>query len=160
MKLGLQGHSIFNASGDSGVAGPPGENSNNCCLGPKAKIISPAWPNLWVPCQRSKPQLTHMLSAVHIWQLSELQKFTGIRRYLNRRVLLSIYLAIRVSIYFHSMEGSATSIPSLVTKRKQLTTSLPNTTLHTLTMRAVQALARMEAFFISLAGGWETLPRA
>lgn len=45
MKLGLQGHSIFYASGDSGVAGPPGDDNPNGCLGPKAKIFSPAWPN-------------------------------------------------------------------------------------------------------------------
>jgi len=45
MKLGLQGHSIFYASGDDGVAGPPGDDSDNGCLGPESTIFSPAWPN-------------------------------------------------------------------------------------------------------------------
>ncbi|MCJ1286094.1 hypothetical protein MMC26_005437 [Xylographa opegraphella] len=45
MKLGLQGHSIFYASGDDGVAGPPGDDSPNGCLGKKDNIFSPAWPN-------------------------------------------------------------------------------------------------------------------
>ncbi|MCJ1416494.1 hypothetical protein MMC32_002832 [Xylographa parallela] len=45
MKLGLQGHSIFYASGDDGVAGPPGDDSENGCLGKKHDIFSPAWPN-------------------------------------------------------------------------------------------------------------------
>ena len=44
MKLGLQGHSIFYASGDNGVAGPPGDDSDNGCLG-NGTIFSPAWPN-------------------------------------------------------------------------------------------------------------------
>lgn len=45
MKLGLQGHSIFYASGDNGVAGPPGDDSANGCLGKDSTIFSPAWPN-------------------------------------------------------------------------------------------------------------------
>lgn len=45
MKLGLQGHSIFYASGDDGVAGPDGDDNDNGCLGPDSKIFSPAWPN-------------------------------------------------------------------------------------------------------------------
>ena len=45
LKLGLQGHSIFYASGDDGVAGPPGDDSANGCLGPNQNIFSPAWPN-------------------------------------------------------------------------------------------------------------------
>ena len=45
LKLGLQGHSIFYASGDDGVAGPPGDDSKNGCLGPDRTIFSPAWPN-------------------------------------------------------------------------------------------------------------------
>ena len=51
MKLGLQGVSIFYASGDDGVAGPPGDDSPNGCLnqdGSTTKngtIFSPAWPN-------------------------------------------------------------------------------------------------------------------
>jgi hypothetical protein len=36
MKLGPQGHSVFFASGDSGVAG-----SGDSCLGPNAIIFSP-----------------------------------------------------------------------------------------------------------------------
>ena len=47
LKLGLQGHSIFYASGDDGVAGPPGDDSANGCLGPNHNIFSPAWPNRW-----------------------------------------------------------------------------------------------------------------
>jgi tripeptidyl-peptidase-1 len=42
MKLGLQGTSIFIASGDSGVAGRPGQE--NECLGPNAKVFSPDFP--------------------------------------------------------------------------------------------------------------------
>lgn len=50
LKLGLQGHSIFYASGDDGVAGPPGDDSDNGCLGDPSgtgngTIFSPAWPN-------------------------------------------------------------------------------------------------------------------
>ena len=45
MKLGLQGHSIFFASGDSGVAGRPGDPSPNGCLGPNSTIFNPTWPN-------------------------------------------------------------------------------------------------------------------
>jgi tripeptidyl-peptidase-1 len=45
LKLGLQGHSIFFASGDDGVAGPPGDPSDNGCLGTNATIFNPAWPN-------------------------------------------------------------------------------------------------------------------
>ena len=48
MKLGLQGHSIFYASGDDGVAGPPGDDAKNGCLGKDHKIFSPAWPNRFV----------------------------------------------------------------------------------------------------------------
>jgi tripeptidyl-peptidase-1 len=45
MKLGLQGISIFYAAGDSGVSGPPGDDSDNGCLGDNSKVFSPAWPN-------------------------------------------------------------------------------------------------------------------
>lgn len=45
MKLGLQGISIFYASGDDGVAGPKGSNNDNGCLGDDAKIFSPGWPS-------------------------------------------------------------------------------------------------------------------
>lgn len=45
MKLGLQGVSIVFASGDSGVAGPEGDDSNNGCLGPKDTVFSPTFPN-------------------------------------------------------------------------------------------------------------------
>lgn len=45
LKLSLQGVSIFFASGDDGVAGPPGDDSDNGCLGPEKKIFSPAFPN-------------------------------------------------------------------------------------------------------------------
>lgn len=45
MKLGLQGHSIFFASGDAGVAGPAGDDSTNGCLGNKSTVFSPAFPN-------------------------------------------------------------------------------------------------------------------
>ncbi|MCJ1312513.1 hypothetical protein MMC25_006187 [Agyrium rufum] len=45
MKLGLQGTSIFVASGDTGVGGIPGDGSANGCLGPNATIFSPTQPN-------------------------------------------------------------------------------------------------------------------
>lgn len=45
MKLGLQGVSIFVASGDTGVGGIPGDGSANGCLGPNATIFSPTQPN-------------------------------------------------------------------------------------------------------------------
>lgn len=45
MKLGMQGVSILVASGDSGVAGPPGDEGNaNGCLGPDGTIFSPDFP--------------------------------------------------------------------------------------------------------------------
>lgn len=44
MKLGLQGISIFYASGDDGVGGPSGDDSANGCL-KGGKVFSPAWPN-------------------------------------------------------------------------------------------------------------------
>ncbi|PYH90287.1 aorsin [Aspergillus ellipticus CBS 707.79] len=44
LKLGLQGTSILFASGDDGVAGPPGDDSDNGCLG-NGTIFSPAFPN-------------------------------------------------------------------------------------------------------------------
>jgi tripeptidyl-peptidase-1 len=43
LKLGLQGVSIFISSGDSGVAGPAGDDSSNGCLG-GGKIFSPDFP--------------------------------------------------------------------------------------------------------------------
>ena len=45
LKLGLQGHSIFFASGDDGVAGPTGDDSPNGCLGLNDTIFNPAFPN-------------------------------------------------------------------------------------------------------------------
>ncbi|OKL59359.1 Aorsin [Talaromyces atroroseus] len=45
LKLGLQGVSILVASGDDGVAGPPGDDSANGCLGSNSTIFSPAFPN-------------------------------------------------------------------------------------------------------------------
>jgi tripeptidyl-peptidase-1 len=45
MKLGLQGVSIFVSSGDSGVAGPDGDDNDNGCLGPTGKIFSPDFPS-------------------------------------------------------------------------------------------------------------------
>jgi tripeptidyl-peptidase-1 len=44
MKLGLQGTSIFFASGDSGVAGRGGDGSENGCLGPSATVFNPPFP--------------------------------------------------------------------------------------------------------------------
>ncbi|PWY96667.1 aorsin [Aspergillus sclerotioniger CBS 115572] len=44
LKLGLQGTSILFASGDDGVAGPPGDDNDNGCLG-NGTIFSPAFPN-------------------------------------------------------------------------------------------------------------------
>ena len=44
MKLGLQGVSIVIASGDSGVAGRPGDDGPNGCLGPGGTIFSPDFP--------------------------------------------------------------------------------------------------------------------
>ena len=44
MKLGMQGVSIVVSSGDSGVAGPPGDDNPNGCLGPGGKIFSPDFP--------------------------------------------------------------------------------------------------------------------
>ena len=44
MKLGLQGVSVVLASGDSGVAGPPGEGGNaDGCLG-TGQIFAPDFP--------------------------------------------------------------------------------------------------------------------
>ena len=45
MKLGLQGVSIFVASGDTGVAGTAGDGNPNGCLGPKGKVFNPTNPN-------------------------------------------------------------------------------------------------------------------
>lgn len=45
MKLGLQGVSVFFASGDDGVAGPPGDETPSGCLGKNHKKFSPAFPN-------------------------------------------------------------------------------------------------------------------
>ncbi len=45
MKLGLQGHSVFFASGDNGVGGTPTFFEADNCLGPKNTIFNPAWPN-------------------------------------------------------------------------------------------------------------------
>ena len=44
MKLGMQGVSIVVASGDSGVAGPAGDDNPDGCLGPTGKIFSPDFP--------------------------------------------------------------------------------------------------------------------
>lgn len=44
MKLGMQGISIVVSSGDSGVAGPPGDDNANGCLGPGGTIFSPDFP--------------------------------------------------------------------------------------------------------------------
>lgn len=45
LKLGLQGVSVLFASGDNGVAGPPGDgNSVNGCLN-NGTVFSPAFPN-------------------------------------------------------------------------------------------------------------------
>ena len=40
----MQGVSIVVSSGDSGVAGPPGDNNPDGCLGPNGKIFSPDFP--------------------------------------------------------------------------------------------------------------------
>ncbi|KAK0115982.1 hypothetical protein ONS95_013021 [Cadophora gregata] len=45
MKLGLQGVSLIWASGDSGVAGPIFRPGSNGCIGSKATVFSPTWPN-------------------------------------------------------------------------------------------------------------------
>lgn len=46
MKLGLQGVSIFIASGDTGVAGAQGINDNlNGCIGTKGTVFNPGLPN-------------------------------------------------------------------------------------------------------------------
>jgi tripeptidyl-peptidase I len=44
LKLGLQGTSVFVASGDDGVGGPAGDDSANGCLG-NGTVFSPAFPN-------------------------------------------------------------------------------------------------------------------
>ncbi|KAL6720032.1 Tripeptidyl-peptidase sed1 [Lecanora helva] len=45
MKLGMQGVSVLVSSGDSGVAGPPGDGGNaDGCLGPTGAIFSPDFP--------------------------------------------------------------------------------------------------------------------
>lgn len=44
MKLGMQGVSIVVASGDSGVAGPAGDDNSDGCLGPTGAIFSPDFP--------------------------------------------------------------------------------------------------------------------
>ena len=44
MKLGMQGVSIVVSSGDSGVGGPPNDDSPNGCLGPGGTIFSPDFP--------------------------------------------------------------------------------------------------------------------
>ena len=44
MKLGMQGISIVVASGDSGVAGPAGDDNADGCLGPTGAIFSPDFP--------------------------------------------------------------------------------------------------------------------
>ena len=44
MKLGMQGISIVVASGDSGVAGPAGDDNADGCLGPAGTIFSPDFP--------------------------------------------------------------------------------------------------------------------
>lgn len=41
----MQGVTIVFASGDSGVAGPEGDDSTNGCLGPKDTVFSPTFPN-------------------------------------------------------------------------------------------------------------------
>lgn len=43
MKLGMQGVSVVLASGDSGVAGPAGDDTANGCLG-DGTIFSPDFP--------------------------------------------------------------------------------------------------------------------
>lgn len=45
LKLGLQGVSIFVASGDTGVGGYPGQNTTYGCLGDDDKVFSPTQPN-------------------------------------------------------------------------------------------------------------------
>ena len=44
LKLGMQGVSIVVASGDSGVAGRPGDDGPRGCLGPDDNIFSPDYP--------------------------------------------------------------------------------------------------------------------
>jgi tripeptidyl-peptidase-1 len=46
MKLGLMGHTVIFASGDSGVAGPDGDqNNSNGCMGVNGTVFNPGWPN-------------------------------------------------------------------------------------------------------------------
>ncbi|KAF2090832.1 subtilisin-like protein [Saccharata proteae CBS 121410] len=49
LKLGLQGVSVFFASGDAGVGNYPApngfDNPDTGCLGPTGKIFNPTWPN-------------------------------------------------------------------------------------------------------------------
>lgn len=44
LKLGMQGTSVVVSSGDSGVAGPAGDDNADGCLGPDGKIFSPDFP--------------------------------------------------------------------------------------------------------------------
>ena len=44
MKLGMQGVSLVVSSGDSGVAGPAGDDNADGCLGPTGAIFSPDFP--------------------------------------------------------------------------------------------------------------------
>lgn len=45
MKLGLQGVSVFIASGDAGVGAGLGQDSETGCLGPNEDIFNPTWPS-------------------------------------------------------------------------------------------------------------------
>ena len=63
MKLGLQGVTVVYASGDSGVAGPPGDHNANGCLGSRGKIFSPAWPNKYIHLQHRSSRMLILRSA-------------------------------------------------------------------------------------------------
>ena len=55
MKLGLQGHSIFFSSGDTGVAGRPANPAPNGCLGSDNTIFNPRFPDKYVKFCASHP---------------------------------------------------------------------------------------------------------
>lgn len=107
MKLGLQGHSVFLASGDNGVGGPPTFFFEaDTCLGPNNTIFNPAWPN-------NCPYVTNV-GATKVTQTTQLKipKVRQTIRWENHGPLHTL-----------RAEASAISILGLTTRATQLTST-------------------------------------
>jgi hypothetical protein len=120
MKLGIRGVSVFFASGDNGVAGPPGFDNQNGCLGSNSTIFNPGFPNKSVnriPCVIVNA-LTEAIAAP-MSQTSEQQRFPSAKQSMTPRSPSLTALAIHSQMHSHLEEALVIFIRHLITKLKR-----------------------------------------